>query len=135
MYVHAASNSAGDQHGFGVFWGFEHRNNISQVFFGTRLGAEVQAVVRALEKAKTIGYKELAIRTNSALLIQKVNEQVSLFHYEPNLNTIGESFELLSAFKCSIEGVKVILEKLENIDDDDFHKQVVKLAEDGINSS
>ncbi|VDD90197.1 unnamed protein product [Enterobius vermicularis] len=67
---------AGCKAGYGVFWGDNHPDNLSEPLDRgppTNNRAELTAVIRALEQAEKRGYKRLVVRTDSNLLIQSMS--------------------------------------------------------------
>ncbi|KAG0190600.1 Ribonuclease H1 [Apophysomyces sp. BC1034] len=78
IYTDGASSKNGSvkaRAGFGVYWGDDHPNNVSERLFGkqTNQRAEASAVIRALEQTLD-DPRQLEIRTDSQYVIKAVYE-------------------------------------------------------------
>lgn len=65
--------------GYGVFWGDNHPDNVSQPLEGdlqTNNRAEYMAVICALQQSIKRGYSSVLVRTDSNLLIQSMTQWI-----------------------------------------------------------
>ncbi|KAK3736342.1 hypothetical protein QZH41_020793 [Actinostola sp. cb2023] len=68
----------GAQAGVGVYWGQDHKSNISEKLQGTQTNqrAEIRAACRAIESAKNLGYNSVEVRTDSKYTIHGATDWV-----------------------------------------------------------
>uniref|UniRef100_T1J8V2 Ribonuclease H1 n=1 Tax=Strigamia maritima TaxID=126957 RepID=T1J8V2_STRMM len=69
-----ANGSTGAKGGIGVYWGPNHRLNVSEPLGGrqTNNRAEIHAAIRAIKQAKSEGLKEINLHTDSQFLIKSI---------------------------------------------------------------
>ncbi|GAB6020761.1 Ribonuclease H1 [Chamberlinius hualienensis] len=81
VYTDGACSSNGkinSQGGIGVYWGPNNPMNVSEPLFGrqTNNRAEIMAAVRALRQAKSAGYKNVVLHTDSQFLINGITKWI-----------------------------------------------------------
>ena len=56
--------------GYGVLWSENDKDNISERFVGTELGAEIQAILTALMQAEAKGFRNLQVILGSNIAFE-----------------------------------------------------------------
>ena len=69
--VQVFTASRGD--GYGVWWSENNKDNISERFFWTELGAEIQAILTAIMQAEAKGFRKLQVNIGSSIAFDAVN--------------------------------------------------------------
>uniref|UniRef100_A0A914VIL3 ribonuclease H n=1 Tax=Plectus sambesii TaxID=2011161 RepID=A0A914VIL3_9BILA len=75
----ANNGQEGARAGYGVYWGPNHPNNISEPLVGypqTNNRAEYKAVDEALDQARALDYDRVILRTDSNLLIRSLEDYI-----------------------------------------------------------
>ena len=104
--------------GYGVWWNPNNKDNVSERFVGSELGAEIEAILTALMQAKARGFNDLIVNVGSNITLDAVNN-VRKYRWWSEVTWSDKL--ALSSIRTRAKNIKVTWNRQDNL-------HVIKLA-------